>query len=85
MTVRGSPVDAFPIVEALYKFIEFLKKIDSVILIAHNDRVFDFRVLSYAVNQLGICNIFLKCVIAFADSQCFALKYQNLVNINKSS
>lgn len=47
MTVKGSPVDAFQIVEALYKFIEFLKKIDSVILIAHNGRVFDFRVLSY--------------------------------------
>lgn len=70
--MKGSPVDAFPIVEALYKFLEFLKKIDSVILIAHNGRVFDFRVLSYAVNLLGICticNIFLKCVIAFADSR----------------
>lgn len=63
MTVNGLPVDAFPIVEALYKFLEFLNKFDSVILIAHNGRV-----LSYANNRLGICDIFLKSVIVFVDS-----------------
>lgn len=62
ITVKGLPVDAFPIVEALYKFVDFLKKFDSVILIAHNGRVFDFRVLAYTVNRLGICDVFLKCV-----------------------
>lgn len=67
MAVKDLPVDAFSIVEALYKFLEFLKKLYSVILIAHNGRVFDFRVLSYDVNRLGICDIFLKCVIAFVD------------------
>lgn len=50
MTVKDLPVDVFPIVEALYKFLEFLKKLDSVILIAHNGRVFYFRVVSYDVN-----------------------------------
>lgn len=51
MNVKGLPVDAFPIIEALYKFVEFLKKFDSVILIAHNGRVFYFRVLSYTINR----------------------------------
>lgn len=55
MTVKGLHVDAFPIEEALCKFLEFLKKFDSVILVAHNGRVFDFRVLSYAV--LSIRNL----------------------------
>lgn len=68
MTVKGLHVDAFPIEEALCKFLEFLKKFDSVILVAHNGRVFDFRVLSYAVNRLGICDIFLNYVLAFVDS-----------------
>lgn len=42
MTVKGLPVDAFPVKETLYKFLEFLKKFDSVSLIALNGRVFDF-------------------------------------------
>lgn len=67
MTVKGLHVDAFIIEEAICKFLEFLKKFDSV-MIAHNGKVFDFRVLSYAVNRLGICEIFLKCVLAFVDS-----------------
>lgn len=50
MIVKGLFVDVFLIVEVFYKFIEFLKKIDSVILIVYNGRVFDFRVLLYVVN-----------------------------------
>lgn len=66
LTVKGLPVDAFPIEEALCKFLEFLKKFDSIILIAHNGRVFDFRVLSYAVNGLEILlHIFEVCISFF--------------------
>ena len=70
MTVKNSHVhvDAIPIVEALGKFLEFLKKFDSVILIAHNGRIFDFRVLSYAISQVKMCEMFLKYVLAFVDS-----------------
>lgn len=68
MTVKGLHVDVITIQEALTKFFEFLKKFDSVILIAHNGRVFDFRVLSYAINQVGFSDMFLKCVLAFVDS-----------------
>lgn len=60
-------VDVFLIVEVFYKFLEFLKKFDSVILIVYNGRVFYFRVVLYDVNWLGICDIFLKCVIVFVD------------------
>ena len=68
MTVKGLHVDVITIKEALTNFFEFLKKFDSVILIAHNGRVFDFRVLSYAINQVGFSDMFLKCVLAFVDS-----------------
>ena len=68
MTVKNSHVDAIPIVEALGKFLEFLKKFDSVILIAHNGRVFDFRVLPYAISQVKMCEMFLKYVLASVDS-----------------
>ena len=68
MTVKNSHVDAIQIVEALGKFLEFLKKFDSVILIAHNCRIFDFRVLSYAISRVKMCEMFLKCVLAFVDS-----------------
>ena len=68
MTIKNSHVDAIPIVEALGKFLEFLKKFDSVILIAHNGRIFDFRVLSYAISQVKMCEMFLKYVLASVDS-----------------
>lgn len=65
--MKGLPVDTFSIEEALWKFLDFFFLIDSVTLIAHNGRVFDYRVLSHAVNSLGTCDIFLKCVLAFVD------------------
>ena len=64
MTVKNSHVDAIPIVEALGKFLEFLKKFHIVILIAHNGRVFDFRVLSYAISRIKMYEMFLKYVLA---------------------
>ena len=35
---------------------------------AHNGQVFDFRVLSYAFSRLKLCEMFLKCLLAFVDS-----------------
>ena len=43
-------VKIYMYVNAFGKFLDFFKKFDSVILIAHNGRVFDFRVLSFAIS-----------------------------------
>ena len=58
MTIKNSHVDAIPIVEALGKFLEFLKKFDSVILIAHN---VEYLTLGFCLMLL----VELKCVKCF--------------------
>ena len=40
----------------------------NVVLIAHNGRVFDFRVLSYAICKVGMVSEFSNHVLAFVDS-----------------
>ena len=44
------------------------KNLGNVVLIAHNGRVFDFRVLSYAICKVGMVNEFSNHVLAFVDS-----------------
>lgn len=68
MTVHGTQVATVSISEALSKFFNFLKNIGNVILIAHNGRVFDFRILSYTICRLGKMNEFLNYVLAFVDT-----------------
>ena len=68
MTVHGKPVDTVSISEALSKFMNFLKNLGNVVLIAHNGRVFDFRVLSYAICKVGMVSEFSNHVLAFVDS-----------------
>ncbi|XP_062615545.1 uncharacterized protein LOC134277244 [Saccostrea cucullata] len=50
--VRGQRVAAIPIKEALDNFLEWLKKFRDVVLLAHNKRVFDFRVLCSAITSV---------------------------------
>lgn len=66
--VRGQRVAAIPIREALDNFLEWLKKFSDVVLVAHNGRVFDFRVLCIAVNKCNLQNTFRETVTAFVDS-----------------
>ena len=57
---------AGPILEALSNFLTWLStyKNNGVILVAHSGRVFDFRVVSYAVERTGLQIMFLKtCLV----------------------
>lgn len=68
MTVHGTQVATVSISEALSKIFNFLKNIGNVILIAHNGRVFDFRILSYTIYRLGMMNEFFNYVLAIVDT-----------------
>lgn len=67
---HGSKVAAVPIREALSNFLQWLSTLRNceVILVAHNGRVFDFRVLSNAVVRTGLQRQFLDKVSGFTDS-----------------
>lgn len=68
LKVKGQEVNALTIRDALKKFLEYLENMNNVVLVAHNGRVFDFRVLSYAINKCGLDQEFVKVVKAFVDS-----------------
>lgn len=61
---------AVPIREALSNFLKWLSTLRNceVVLVAHNGRVFDFRVLSNAVIRTGLQRQFLDKVSGFTDS-----------------
>jgi DNA polymerase III epsilon subunit-like protein len=52
LKVKGEEVIALKVKDALTQFLDYLKKFDDVVLVAHNGRVFDFRVLSSAVKNV---------------------------------
>lgn len=61
---NGLKVAAVPIREALLNFLKWLSTLRNceVVLVAHNGRVFDFRVLSNAVVRTGLKKQFLNKV-----------------------
>lgn len=67
---HGSKVAAVPIREALSNFLQWLSTLKNceVILVAHNGRLFDFRVLSNAVARTVLQRQFLDKVSGFTDS-----------------
>uniref|UniRef100_K1QH20 Uncharacterized protein n=1 Tax=Magallana gigas TaxID=29159 RepID=K1QH20_MAGGI len=67
---NGLKVAAVPIREALLNFLKWLSTLRNceVVLVAHNGRVFDFRVLSNAVVRTGLQKQFLDKVSGFTDS-----------------
>lgn len=67
---HGLKVAAVPIREALSNFLKWLSTLRNceVVLVAHNGRVFDFRVLSNAVVCTGLQKQFLDKVSGFTDS-----------------
>ncbi|XP_048769973.2 DNA polymerase III PolC-type-like isoform X1 [Ostrea edulis] len=67
---HGSKVTAVPICEAILNFLKWLGTFGKygIILVAHNVRVFDFRVLSHAIDCIGLQEDFLEIVSGFTDS-----------------
>jgi len=66
--VKGKPVTAVPIKQAISDLGKWLERFSNVFLVAHNGRRFDFPVLMTAVEKTKEKDGFLKCVTGLIDS-----------------
>ena len=65
---KGRKVDSLSIHEGLNKFLDWIDCYRNVVLIAHNGRVFDFRVLTYALSRNNFKQQFITRTMALVDS-----------------
>lgn len=76
---RGTPVECVGIKTALNDFMTWLQKFHDVTIVAHNGRRFDFKVLSTAVHNCRLSDIFNSSLTGFCDSlDVFRYKYPQL-------
>uniref|UniRef100_A0A8W8JJ64 Exonuclease domain-containing protein n=1 Tax=Magallana gigas TaxID=29159 RepID=A0A8W8JJ64_MAGGI len=76
---RGKPVECVGIKTALNDFMTWLQKFHDVTIVAHNGRRFDFKVLSTAVHNCRLSDIFNSSLTGFCDSlDIFRYKYPQL-------
>lgn len=68
MYVSGTIVETVNIQCAVENFIKWLKKYNSVVLVAHNGRRFDFSVLVAAVSNVNKLEDFLASVVGCLDT-----------------
>ncbi|XP_076088707.1 uncharacterized protein LOC143059102 isoform X2 [Mytilus galloprovincialis] len=68
LRLNGKVVAALPIFEALSNFFLWLQKFNNAILIAHNGKKFDFRVLSNAADKCKLFNLYLESCVGCIDS-----------------
>lgn len=81
---RGQPVQCVEIKTALQDFMTWLQKFPDVTIVAHNGRRFDFRVLSTAVHNCGLSDIFQSSLTRFCDSlEIFRRKHPELEKHNQ--
>lgn len=82
---RGYPVKFVGIKTALKDFMTWLQKFPDVTIVAHNGRGFDFRVLSTAVHNCRLSDIFNSSLTGFCDSlDIFRNKYPQLKKHNQA-
>ena len=62
-------LDAMPLLNAIEKFIEFLKMSESNVIIGHNIRAFDSHVLFHALTNCGKMESFLQSVAGVMDTK----------------
>ena len=68
LTVHGKEVQAVPISQALLEFFKWLQQFHNTVLVAHNGKRFDFRILSKAVQSCDLFDSFEQRVVGFVDS-----------------
>ena len=68
LIVKGKKVDTVGIREMLEKLLDWLRQYRNVLLVAHNGRVFDFRVLCMAISRCGLEQRFKDTVLGFVDT-----------------
>lgn len=82
---RGTPVECVGIKTALNDFMTWLQKFHDVTIVAHNGRRFDFKVLSTAVHNCRLSDIFNSSLTGFCDSlDIFRYKYPQLKKHNQA-
>lgn len=78
---RGNPVKCVKIKTTPKDFMTWMQKFRDVTIVAHNGRGFDFRVLSTAVHNCELSDIFNFSVTRFCDSlDFFRHEYLHLKN-----
>lgn len=65
---RGKELPSVTITSALSDFFTWLQQFSNVVLVAHNGKSFDFRVLSKAAENFNLFEVFTHSVVALADS-----------------
>lgn len=68
LSYLGEPVQFVKIKTALEDFLDWMQKFQNVVIVAHNGRTFDFRVLCNALDYCGLQQTFCSTVSAFCDS-----------------
>ena len=78
MYVKGRPVAALNIRKALNRFMKWLGRFPNPVLIAHNGREFDFKVLRSAVKNINKTENLDRRVCGYIDSiEVFRKTYPN--------
>lgn len=66
---KSRPVKAVPLIDCLKEFVDFIKSLKSkVILVAHNGKVFDSRILFKALLEANLLSELETVVIGFIDT-----------------
>lgn len=68
LRLKGNVVAAVPIFAALSNFFLWLQKFHNAVLIAHNGKQFDFRILSNAADKSKLFNMFWESCVGCIDS-----------------
>ncbi|CAC5416302.1 unnamed protein product [Mytilus coruscus] len=68
LRLKRKVVAALQIFEALSNFFLWLQKFNNAVLIAHNGKKFDFRILSNAADKSKLFNLYLESCVGCIDS-----------------
>jgi DNA polymerase III alpha subunit (gram-positive type) len=68
LSYLGEPVPFMHIKPALEEFLDWVQKFQNVVIVAHNGRLFDFKVLCNALVNCDLQQMFTSRVSAFCDS-----------------
>ena len=68
LLVQREIVESMHWIYAISDFFQWLKEFDNVILVAHNGRAFDMRILCHAVESVGMQDLMRHRVLACIDS-----------------
>lgn len=82
---KGKELSTVSISSALSDFFIWLQQFSDVVLVAHNGKNFDFRVISKAAENCNLFDVFTQCVFALVDSLAvFRGRFPELKKFNQA-